>query len=234
MKVQSNFHRKSKTLALQVQISYTGTSKEMQTRGQNQWTIYLKKTSVLCILETKLSKQTYFNLQSYNGFFKEGHTNPRAPGEVAIFIKETIPYQKLILNTPLQALAARNNIGRDVTKVSIYNSHSQAKNENLLSTLFHQLPKPVILRVPFSSYHQIWGSPAIDSRRCQVLSFFQQKPTKHFKRRKTHKNIEHLNIGNYPHNSIPLFTAHPNLECHTLSFKYRPLCNNRKGSKHKF
>ena len=78
------------------------------------------KEDVFCIQETMLSKQTKFNLENYNGLFKEGHTSNRAHGGVAISIHETIPYQKLILNTPLQLVTAKINIGGDVTMVSIY------------------------------------------------------------------------------------------------------------------
>ena len=80
----------------------------------------LSKPDFACIQETVLSKQTYFNLKNYNESFK-GHTNYRAHRGVSIFIHETIPYQKLILNTPVQAITARNYIGKDVTIVSIYN-----------------------------------------------------------------------------------------------------------------
>ena len=69
-----------------------------------------------------LSEQTNVNLKNYNGSFKEGHTSIRALGGVEIFIRETIPYQIVTLNTQLQAIAARINIGKDVTIVSIYNS----------------------------------------------------------------------------------------------------------------
>ena len=92
-----------------------------------------------------LSKQIKFNLKNCNGLFKAGHTNIRVHGGVVIFIHETIPYQKVTLNTPLQAIAARITIGRDMTIVSIYNSRSQDISENLLSTLFQQLPKPVLI-----------------------------------------------------------------------------------------
>ena len=78
-----------------------------------------EKPNVLCIQEVILSNQTNFNLNNYNGLFKEEHTNIRAHGGVTIFIHKTIPYQKVILNTPVQANAARFNIGRDVTIVSI-------------------------------------------------------------------------------------------------------------------
>ena len=59
-----------------------------------------EKPDVFCIQETMLSKQTNFNLKNYNGLLKEGHTKYRAHGEVAIFIHETIPDQKFIVNTP--------------------------------------------------------------------------------------------------------------------------------------
>ena len=91
-----------------------------------------EKPDGLCIQETMLSKRTNFNLENYNGLFKEEHTNIRTHGRVAIFIRETIPYQKLIFNTPLQAIAARINIGRDVTIVFIYNSRSHDISETLL------------------------------------------------------------------------------------------------------
>ena len=98
-----------------------------------------EKPDDVCFQETMLSKQTKFNLNNYNGLFKEGHTNHRAHGGIAIFIHYTIPYQKLILNTPLQAIAARIDIRRVVTIVSIYNTRNYDISENLLSTLFQQL-----------------------------------------------------------------------------------------------
>ena len=121
-----------------------------------------------------LLKQTNFNLKNYNGSFKEGHRNYRAHVGVAIFIQETISYQKLIPNTPLQAIASRINIGREVTIVSISNSRRHDISENPLSTLFQQQPKPLILTGEFNSYRQMWRSPEIDIKRCQVLSFINK------------------------------------------------------------
>ena len=123
-------------------------------------------------------KQTSCILKNYSGLFKEGHTNYRVYGGVAIFIHETIPYQKLTLNTSLQAIAARIKTGRDVTIVSICNSRSHAMNENLLSTLFQQLPEPVISAGHFNSYLQIWGNPESDNRGCQVLSYINKNQRK--------------------------------------------------------
>ena len=95
--------------------------------------------NILFVQETMLLELSNFNLKIYNGLFKRCHTNYRAHGGVAIFIHETDPYQKLILDTVLQAIPARINIGRDVIIVSIYISRSQAISENQLSTFFQQL-----------------------------------------------------------------------------------------------
>ena len=129
-----------------------------------------EKPDVFCFKEVMLSKQTYFNLKNYNGLFKEGYANHRAHGGVTIDIHQTIPSQKIILHIHLQAIAAKINIGRYLIRVSIYNSGSHDINENLLSALFQQLYKAVIVTVDSNSYHQIWGNPANDNRGRQVLS----------------------------------------------------------------
>ena len=161
----------------------------------------------------------HFNLKNYNGSFKEGHTNHQAHDGVTTFIHYTIPYQKLILNTSLQAIAFRNNIGRDVTIVYIYNSQSHNVSEDLLSTLFQQLSKPVMLTRDFNSCHQIWGNPANDNRGCPVLNSINKNQLnflndgRHTRTSDTSKSAIDLTIA------CPLVTAHPILKCHRQSFK---------------
>ena len=182
-----------------------------------------EKPDVLCIQETMLSKQTNFNLKNYNGLIKEGHTNIRAHGGVGIFIYETIPYQKLTLNTPLQTIAARINIGRDVTLTIVYieTSRNHDINENLLSTLFQQLPNPVILTGDFNSYNQIWGSPVNDNLGDKAGSFINKNQLnvlndgRHTRTRSTSKS------------AVDLTTAFPSLQP-ILSWigTGSPLCSN--------
>ena len=150
-------------------------TKEAKISGPNSY----RKPAVLCFQETMLSKQRNFNIKNDSGLFKEGHINRRAHGRVAVFIHDNIPFKEITTDTPLQAIAARLNIGIDVTVVSIYNSRSHDISENLLSTLLHQLPKPVILAGDFNSYNQIWESPENDVGGVKVLEFI--KKTKHFK-----------------------------------------------------
>ena len=74
-----------------------------------------------------LSKQTNLKIKNYNGLFKEGHINHRSRGGVAIFIHDNKPFKEITIKTPLplRAIAARTNIGIDVTIVSIYNSRNK-------------------------------------------------------------------------------------------------------------
>ena len=122
-----------------------------------------------------LSKQTILKIKNYSGLFKEGHINRQSHGGIAIFIHDNIPFKEITVNTPLQALVDRTNIGIYVTIVSIYNSRNHEISENVLSTLVHQLPKPVILPGDFNSYNQIWGSPENDVGGVKVLKFIEKK-----------------------------------------------------------
>ena len=76
-----------------------------------------------------LPKQTIFNIKNYIGLFK-GHINRRAHGGVTISIHGNIPFKEITVNTPLQAIAARINIGIDGTLVSTYNTRSHDIGEN--------------------------------------------------------------------------------------------------------
>lgn len=132
------------------------------------------KPEILSIQETMLRKDTNFSLKHYNGIFKEGHTNRRAHGGVALFIHESIPYQDIKLNTPLQAVAVRANLGREITVVSVYNSRSHELSEELMTNLYRQLPKPIIITGDFNSYHEMWGNNSTDSRGHKVMDFAQK------------------------------------------------------------
>ena len=129
-----------------------------------------EKSDVLCIHEAMLSSQPNFNLRYSNGLFKGGHKNQRTHGRVANFIHENVPYWNLTLNISLQSIAARINIGSDVIEVSIYNSRSHDISEKLLSNLFQQLTKSVIMTGDFNSYKQTLGSPVNDNRGDKVFT----------------------------------------------------------------
>ena len=90
------------------------------------------KQYIPCIKEFPFPKHLNFNIEHYNGLFKERYVSYKAYGEVVIFIHETIPQKIVTHNSPLQAVAATVNRGMEVTVVSVYHSRSPEINEHLL------------------------------------------------------------------------------------------------------
>ena len=76
---------------------------------------------------------------------KEGHHRNEWHGGAAILVHETVPVKEIHLHTPLQAVAARVNIGLLIAIVSLNSSKSHEINERLLSKLKNQLPPPVLI-----------------------------------------------------------------------------------------
>ena len=83
--------------------------------------------------------------------------------EVAIFIHEANPLRKA-LNTPLHTVAFTATMGIELTVPTIYNSRSHEINEQLLTELIQQLPKPIFLTVDIKSYHKCLENRSNDSR----------------------------------------------------------------------
>nr|CAH7714188.1 unnamed protein product [Callosobruchus chinensis] len=59
----------------------------------------------ICIQETHLRHSEQFNLREYNTFRKEAHSETRAHGGIAVYVKDNIPATEIPINTHLQAIA---------------------------------------------------------------------------------------------------------------------------------
>jgi len=123
-----------------------------------------QKISILSMQETKLWSTNEVQFPHYNCIRKDGHLNNTPHGGVAIYVHESIPFEPVTVNTTMQAVAVRANIGRLVTICNVYSSRSHSLNLNLLNALLNQLPSPVILLGDFNGYNQLWGSCTTDTR----------------------------------------------------------------------
>ena len=79
-----------------------------------------KSLDVIALQETKLWRDCNFNLSNYNSERVDGHVKFTSHGGVAFFIHSSIPYTRLELNTSIQAVAIKANIGNLVTICNIY------------------------------------------------------------------------------------------------------------------
>ena len=93
-----------------------------------------------------------------------------------------------------------------MTIVSINSSRSHDTDENLLSTLFQQLPKPVTLTGDFNSYNQTWGSQVNDNRGQKGLSIINKNQLNNS------KDGRHTRRSNTSISAIDLTIASPSLQ----------------------
>ena len=71
-------------------------------------------------------------------------------------------------------VAAKMNLGIEVTVISIQNSRSHELPEYILRDLFQQIPKPLILTGDFSSYYENGINKSNDKRGKEIFRFTQK------------------------------------------------------------
>ena len=74
-----------------------------------------------------------------------------AHGRVAMVIHNSISYDNIDLQTPIQAVAIRARLHTTVTICNMYVSRAQALNYQLIDDVYKQLPQPAIL-IDFNAY----------------------------------------------------------------------------------
>ena len=133
------------------------------------------KANIVAIQETRLWNNTKFSLPHFNEIRKDGHYNRSPHGGVALYIHSSIPFNKLDVNTPLQAVAAKVHLHTDITICSLYTSGSHVVNQQLLNDLYDQLPQPVMILGDFNAHNTLWGSEKTDCRGRQIEAFVEQR-----------------------------------------------------------
>ena len=112
-----------------------------------------------------------FNIPGFTTERTDGHFQRTPHGGVALLVHNSIPYQRINIDSPIQAVAVRFKLSSLITVCNIYNSRSHALNKDLLTNLFQQLPQPVLLLGDFNAYNTMWGSITTDRRGLDVENF---------------------------------------------------------------
>ena len=129
---------------------------------------------IIALQETMQNLNYYTNLQGYNLEHCDGHFNRTAHGGVGLYIHQDLPYERVELNTTIQAVAIRTRLSSLITICNVYFSRSHTLNLELLNDLYEQLPQPVLMLGDFNAYNTSWGSAVDDSRGLTVESFCNQ------------------------------------------------------------
>lgn len=94
---------------------------------------------------------------------------------IGLGIRTDCPYQPVILDTNLLAIAARISIPAPITVVSIYLQRNGINNlEQKLNHLIKQLDKPFLILGDVNAHHPEWGSAKCDGRGNIVHNVLQE------------------------------------------------------------
>ena len=117
------------------------------------------------IQETMLGSRTPTPPRGYNIETFSPSDNPLPGTGLAILIRSDSGFQRLPLNSPLQTMAVRLNVGPTlITLCNIYVSPREQLNHQDLNNLINQLPRPFLIGGDFNSTHTMWGNRSCNQR----------------------------------------------------------------------
>ena len=107
-------------------------------------------------------------------YYRTPH-NPavRSHGGCLLYVRHDIPQISVDLQTDLQAVAVKIDIGRTYTICSIYlPPNDDVSNEDLVD-LIHQLPQPFLLLGDTNSRHPLWGDVLANTKGNLIASILE-------------------------------------------------------------
>ena len=132
--------------------------------------------SPACILlqETMLGNKSPLPPSMYD-MYTFSRTGNAVPGDgLATLIKTGIPFQKININTNLQAMAFRIHYNKLYTICNLYISPLENVTVDQLNDLIKQLPTPYIISGDLNSKHYIWGNNTIDTHGYIIETVLEQ------------------------------------------------------------
>ena len=139
---------------------------------------------ILALQETKLNDKCEFKVPTFNIIRKDGHVNVTTYGGVALLIHSDSPYQEIELDTTLQAVVARVNVGGQINIVcTVYISRAHRVTLEILNDLKQQLPSPTLIMGDFNAYNMLWKSTTTDRKGIMVEHFMRDRELNLFNNR---------------------------------------------------
>ena len=118
--------------------------------------IFKYQPDVFCIQETHLKNKDNFNLSTYSVIRMDNpDQSHHSKGGVAVFIKNSIHFNILNLNSCFQVAAVKVYLNKLITVCSIYLPPGVIFNSNNFEDLINQLPRPFILLGDFNAHNPV-------------------------------------------------------------------------------
>ena len=118
----------------------------------------------ICLQETMVGDGTPSGPPGYHSFYSDPLPGQGRHGGAAILLRQDVPYNKIDINTDLQAVAVQIFLRRQYTICSIYLPPSAIVERNDVNSLAHDLPSPFLLLGDMNGHHPLWGDNATDNR----------------------------------------------------------------------
>lgn len=142
-----------------------------------QYLCNLTHPDILCIQETNFKDSKHGNIKGYNCSFKNRCNTNHASGGVAIYIKDHIPYQEVIIQSNIEVSAIRILSPVQINICNIYLPNSYKFAEQEVTDIINKMQKPFLIMGDFNSHNRIWGSNKTDSRGIMLEEIFDKLDT---------------------------------------------------------
>ncbi|KXJ69166.1 hypothetical protein RP20_CCG028398 [Aedes albopictus] len=128
-------------------------------QSELQMLVAKHQPTVIALQETNVNPQKLtgkFLGNKYDFLFSHGSTHGRQGAGMAI--KSGTPFQRIPLQTNIQAVAVQLFVPVKITVASIYLPPKDKDAASLMQKLLDELPKPILLLGDLNAHHTAWGS----------------------------------------------------------------------------
>jgi ribonuclease HI len=111
--------------------------------------------------------------RGFDGILSPTNIEGGHQGGCATFVRTDVPYSKLPLQTPFQAIAISIFLKRRYTLCNVYLSPNIAVSQVELENLIRQLPPPFLLLGDLNARHSLWGDVNNNTRGNMLASIIE-------------------------------------------------------------
>ena len=120
--------------------------------------------SIVCLEETSFKPNDNLNIRGYTLYNHIHQAGDMASGGSSVIINNSVPHSQILLNTNLQAIAAKATLHKTIHVCSLYLPPNSRINIADLEHLIQHLPKPFIIMGDFNSHSNVWGCRDTDQK----------------------------------------------------------------------
>lgn len=120
--------------------------------------------AIVCFQETNFKGDHCARIRRYNHFHRNRINPIHARGGSAIFVRDNIPAEEIVISLNLKVIAISASILQKITICNVYIPNSYSVTQAELDDLTRQLPTPYLIVGDINCHNRLWGLTRIDTR----------------------------------------------------------------------